>query len=105
MFNHLKLAEKIAAGDFSVVLNCQKCNAVSSGEGAGTLGSIAWKINSLQTKGYTMFSLTLTNTDNYYTDVDVGDIVLYAKYAGTEVKIDGVNYILLDIDSVYSVKE
>lgn len=37
--------------------------------------------------------------------VKEGEIVIYGKYGGTEVKIDGVNYILLDIDSVYAVKE
>ncbi|MCA9869061.1 MAG: co-chaperone GroES [Caldilineae bacterium] len=28
-------------------------------------------------------------------DVEVGDRVLYAKYAGTEVKMDGVKYLIL----------
>ena len=67
MFNHSKLAAKIATGDFSVVLDGKKCRAVPNDSGTGMLGSIAWKVNSVRKKGYTLFSLTLTNTDNYYT--------------------------------------
>ena len=76
MFNHRKLAAKIAAGDFSVVLNGQKCSSTPNDNGAGKLGSIAWKVNSVQGKGYTMYSLTLTNTGE--ASVDVGDIVLFS---------------------------
>ncbi len=31
-------------------------------------------------------------------EVKVGDIVLFAKYAGTELKRDGENYIILNAD-------
>lgn len=37
--------------------------------------------------------------------VNVGDIVLYAKYAGTEVKIDGVEYKILSIKDALAVIE
>lgn len=36
-------------------------------------------------------------------DVNVGDIVLYAKYAGTDVKIDDVNYKILSIKDALAV--
>ena len=75
MFNHQKLAAKIAAGDFSIVLNGQKCTAVSDVSGTGTLGNIAWKINAEHRKNFTLFSLTLTNTGKE--PVDIGDIVLF----------------------------
>ena len=31
-------------------------------------------------------------------DVKVGDTVLYAKYAGTDIKMDGVEYKILSVD-------
>ena len=37
--------------------------------------------------------------------VNVGDIVLYAKYAGTEVKMDGVEYKILSIKDALAVIE
>ena len=37
--------------------------------------------------------------------VNVGDIILYAKYAGTEVKIDGVEYKILSIKDALAVIE
>ena len=37
--------------------------------------------------------------------VNIGDIVLYAKYAGTEVKIDGVEYKILSIKDALAVIE
>lgn len=37
--------------------------------------------------------------------VKIDDTVIYSKYGGTEVKIEGKDYILLDIDSVFAVKE
>ena len=36
-------------------------------------------------------------------DVKVNDIVLYAKYAGTEVKMDGVKYLILRESDVLAV--
>ena len=35
--------------------------------------------------------------------VNVGDIVLYAKYAGTEVKMDGVEYKILSIKDALAI--
>ena len=37
--------------------------------------------------------------------VNVGDIILYAKYAGTEVKMDGVEYKILSIKDALAVVE
>ena len=36
-------------------------------------------------------------------DVQVGDFVLYGKYGGTEVKVDGNDYIILRADDVLAV--
>jgi chaperonin GroES len=37
--------------------------------------------------------------------VKPGDTVIYAKYGGNEVTVDGEDYIILDQDSIYAVKE
>ena len=37
--------------------------------------------------------------------VNVGDIVLYDKYAGTEVKMDGVEYKILSIKDALAIVE
>lgn len=37
--------------------------------------------------------------------VKVGDKVIYAKYGGTEVIVEGKDYIILDQDSIYAIKE
>ncbi|MFO1418958.1 MAG: co-chaperone GroES [Methylotetracoccus sp.] len=36
-------------------------------------------------------------------DIKVGDKVLFGKYSGTEVKIDGVDYLMLREDDVMGV--
>ena len=36
-------------------------------------------------------------------DVKVGDIILYAKYAGTDIKMDGVEYKILSIKDALAV--
>lgn len=36
-----------------------------------------------------------TDTKEVTMEVKVGDVVLYGKYAGTEVAIDGVDYIIM----------
>ena len=36
-------------------------------------------------------------------DVNVGDIILYAKYAGTDIKVDGVEYKILSIKDALAV--
>jgi chaperonin GroES len=38
-------------------------------------------------------------------DVKVGDRVLFSKYGGTEVKIDGVDYVIMRQDDVLGVVE
>jgi len=35
-------------------------------------------------------------------DVKVGDVVIFAKYGGTDLKLDGEEYIVLDFDQVYA---
>ena len=36
--------------------------------------------------------------------VGVGDVVIYSKYGGTELKLDGQEYMILDEDQIYAVK-
>ncbi|MDR3692927.1 MAG: co-chaperone GroES [Fimbriimonas sp.] len=36
-------------------------------------------------------------------DVKAGDLVLYGKYAGTEVKVDGKEYIILRAEDILAV--
>jgi chaperonin GroES len=43
--------------------------------------------------------------DRIEMDVEVGDTVLYAKYAGTEVKIDGKKILILKESDVLAVIE
>ena len=38
-------------------------------------------------------------------DVKVGDTVLYAKYAGTDIKLDGVEYKILSVKDALAVIE
>ncbi len=37
--------------------------------------------------------------------VKVGNTVVYSKYAGTEVKVDGDELVILDEDSILAVRE
>ncbi len=37
--------------------------------------------------------------------VKVGDIVVYSKYGGTEVKLEGEDVVILDEDQIYAVIE
>lgn len=37
--------------------------------------------------------------------VAVGDTVIYSKYGGTEVKIEGKDYVLLDEDQIFAIVE
>ena len=37
--------------------------------------------------------------------VSVGDVILYAKYAGTEIKMDGVEYKILSIKDALAIVE
>jgi len=36
--------------------------------------------------------------------VSVGDKVIYSKYGGTELKLDGQEYMILDEDQIYAIK-
>jgi chaperonin GroES len=36
--------------------------------------------------------------------VQVGDIVVYSKYGGTEFKLDGDTVVILDEDQIYAIK-
>ena len=38
-------------------------------------------------------------------NVKEGDKVIFAKYGGAEVNVDGEDYIILDQDSIYAIKE
>ena len=38
-------------------------------------------------------------------DVKVGDVVIYGKYGGNEVKIDGEEYLLMRDSDIYDVVE
>ena len=38
-------------------------------------------------------------------DVKVGDTILYAKYSGTDVKVDGVEYKILSIKDALAIIE
>ena len=38
-------------------------------------------------------------------DVKAGDIVIYGKFGGNEVKIDGEDYLLMRADDIYAVVE
>ena len=41
--------------------------------------------------------------DRIEMDVAVGDVVLYAKYAGTEITVDGKEYLIMRQDDVFGV--
>jgi len=40
------------------------------------------------------------NEEEMITDLKVGDLVLFPKYTGTEIKFEGKTYLLMDEDSV-----
>jgi len=35
--------------------------------------------------------------------VSAGDRVIYSKYGGTEIKLEGADYVILDEDQIYAV--
>jgi chaperonin GroES len=37
--------------------------------------------------------------------VKVGDRVVYSKYGGNEVRVEGEDYLILDTDSIYAISE
>jgi chaperonin GroES len=48
---------------------------------------------------------TLENGDRQKMTVKVGDRVLFSSYAGTEVKVDGEEYLIMNEDDVLAVVE
>ena len=38
-------------------------------------------------------------------DVSVGDVVIYGKYSGQEVKVEGDEYIVLKADDIFAIVE
>ena len=38
-------------------------------------------------------------------DVKAGDVVIYGKFGGNEIKIDGEEYLLMRADDIYAVVE
>lgn len=38
-------------------------------------------------------------------DVKVGDTVIYSKYGGTEVKVEGEDYLILRAEDIYAIVE
>lgn len=47
----------------------------------------------------------LDNGERAPISVKPGDVVIYAKYGGNEVTVDGEDYVILDQDQIYAVKE
>lgn len=47
----------------------------------------------------------LNNGDRVAMDIKVGDKVLFGKYSGTEIKLDGEEYLILREDDVLGVIE
>ncbi|MCD8023974.1 MAG: co-chaperone GroES [Candidatus Gastranaerophilales bacterium] len=48
---------------------------------------------------------TLDSGEREPVDVKSGDIVLYAKYSGTDVKMDGIEYKILSVKDVLAIIE
>ena len=46
----------------------------------------------------------LDNGERAPMPVKVGDIVVYAKYGGTEVTVEGKDYMILSAEQIYAVK-
>jgi chaperonin GroES len=46
----------------------------------------------------------LDTGDRAQVTVQVGDTVIFSKYGGNEIKLDGEEYLILDQDSIYAVK-
>ena len=46
----------------------------------------------------------LENGERKPMSVKEGDTVIYSKYGGTEVTVEGEEYIILDEDSIYAIR-
>lgn len=44
-------------------------------------------------------------TEEVKMGVKAGDIVIYAKYAGTEVKLDGEEYVIVKMNDIHAIVE
>lgn len=47
----------------------------------------------------------LDNGERQPPEVKLGDTVVYSKYGGTEITLSGVDYVILDEDSILAIKE
>lgn len=47
----------------------------------------------------------LDNGEKVKLGVKEDDVVIYSKYGGTEIKLEGVDYLILDESSILAVKE
>ena len=48
---------------------------------------------------------TLDSGEKVKVSVEEGDLVIYSKYGGTEIKSDGVEYLILDESSLLAIKK
>lgn len=48
---------------------------------------------------------TLDSGEKVEVSVKEGDTVIYSKYGGTEIKLEGTEYLILDESSLLAVKE
>ncbi|MHB0912797.1 MAG: co-chaperone GroES [Armatimonadota bacterium] len=46
----------------------------------------------------------LDNGERKSMTVKEGDVVVYSKYGGTEITVDGEEFMILDEDSIYAVR-
>lgn len=46
----------------------------------------------------------LENGERATMAVKAGDVVIYSKYGGNEIKLDSQEYLILDQESIYAVK-
>lgn len=53
----------------------------------------------------TAISDKISNNEDYKDAVKIGDRVIYSKYSGTDVKLDGEEYIVIKIEDVLAVVE
>ncbi|RYG75435.1 co-chaperone GroES [bacterium] len=47
---------------------------------------------------------TLDSGEKVAVSVKEGDLVVYSKYGGTEIKVDGTEYLILDESSILAIK-
>ena len=48
---------------------------------------------------------TLDSGEKVKVAVEEGDTVIYSKYGGTEIKLEGVEYLILDESSILAIKK